>query len=143
MAVKTFSLDITYSAADLWAVWTNAAGEYWNALTAAMEAYDSANWLTTKYLVAVSANGKSGEFKTTVPATLPGSEGTPLPYKLAIYFLPAAPTPSTANDYSVLEIEYVWNGTGEVTVADGGGGLTAGESTKLDTIHDAVQSGSA
>jgi hypothetical protein len=130
MAVKTFSLDIAYAAASLKAVWTNTSGEYWNAQSSTYEAYDSANWNTSEYLVSVTANGKTGEFKTTVPA-LPGSASSPAVHKLTIYYLPSG-SASTANDYPVLESLFVWNATVEVTLASGGQIATAGDLLSLN-----------
>lgn len=108
---KTFSLDPTYAATDLFAVWQNLIGLYWNQLIADAEPYNAANWTTAKYLVATAPNGKPGEFKTVVPPALPPDST----YKLTIYHTPTPATPDEPNDYPVLEMWFSWDGVAEIT----------------------------
>lgn len=109
MAIKTFS----YSpglAAQLFAVWRDATGQYWNALTAAFEAYNASNWTATKYLLACTEPGKASEYQTTIPAMAAGS------YTARIMFTPASGSPSAVNDFAVMGSATVaWSGTAEVT----------------------------
>jgi hypothetical protein len=134
-AVKTFSLEPSYAAGELFAVWVNAGGAYWNQLAGAFESYDGSNWLMTKYLVAVSANGKSGEFRTTVPPGLPGSTASPALYKLAIYHTPTTAEPNPGTDYAVLEGPFAWDGAAEVVPGAGGGSSSSAGSGDVAVNH--------
>jgi hypothetical protein len=129
MSLKQF----TYApglAAQLFAVWTDESGQYWNALTAAFEAYSASNWTATKYLVAVT-EPRAGEYKTTIPS-LAGSTSAPVVYHVRIYFTPTSGTPSAANDFPVTDAARVeWDGTAEVKIG-----------SRLSTVHyDATAGG--
>lgn len=60
----------TSTGLNLYAVVRDAA-TVWNQLTPGFEAYNAANWTSTKYAIAMSETGASGYYSVTFPASIP------------------------------------------------------------------------
>jgi hypothetical protein len=100
------------TASNLYAV-VSQNGQFWNASTAALEAYDGANWTATKYCLAMTelaTGGSAGFYQANFP-TAPAGD-----YAIWIY-LRAGGAPAVS-DTQVRSGGILWNGTAEIAESD-------------------------